>query len=147
MVHQASQVNGRHHNDAPGLERNVSMFSHELVKLGELQLRLFEIEGRQAARKLWVAITIVFLALASLVGGGIIGLAGTALFLDTHTRLSTWGAFVVTGAAAFFVAGLLVVGAAYVFRANRRTLFQHSVDALSDNIECIKSVLSRSQTN
>jgi hypothetical protein len=80
------------------------------------------------------------------VGGSIAGLAGIALFLDTHTPLSTWGAFAVTGGSAVVLATLLAVGAVYVFRTRCRALFQRSRVAFSANIDCIKTVLSRSGT-
>lgn len=144
MVHQTSQVNGRHQDGATGPERNVSQISHELVKLGELQFRLFAIEGKQAARKLGVVFALLLLAVAMLVGGSIVGLAGIALFVDAHSSLSTWGAFAVTGAAAFLLTSLLSAGAAFVFRASAGKLFQHSFEAFCTNIDCVKSVLSRS---
>jgi hypothetical protein len=147
MVDQAAKVNGRHRTDGlPGPEPNVSTICHELVRLGELQVRLFAIEGRQASRKLGLVVALMFLALAALVGGSIAGLAGIALFLDTHTSLGTWGAFAFTGGSAIVLATLLAIGAIYLFRANCRTLFQRSLAALSDNLDCIKSVLSRSDT-
>ncbi len=113
MVDQASMNRG---NAATRLGRNVSGFAHDLVTLGELQVRLLAVDCQDASRR--AGLGIVGLGIGALAALGAVPL----VFVTFAVALVELGGWSQTAAFALATVSGLVLGAIAMFFGWRRLL-------------------------
>jgi len=151
MVHQASLENPtpttpvpRPRSAAKGVRNGVGELLHDVVALGELQVKLLALDAKESVQK---AQTPLLLAIV----GAVLGLGAVPILLislaETFVLLLEWNR-----AIAYLVSGLigLVVGGAMAYTALKQStaifaVFDRSRVELAENISWIKYALTRGQ--
>jgi len=129
---------------ARAVARNTGEFLHDLVTLGELQLRLVFIDGQESARGLvWpiaMLVTGAGLALATM-PVALIALAVTLTEVARFTPAQAAGIATLVG----FVLALLVVGVGWwALKSPRPNAFDRSGREWRQNLKWIKDALQKS---
>ena len=151
MVHQASLENPaptmpipRPKSAAKGVRNGVGELLHDVVALGELQVKLLAVDAEESVQKAQSPIIMA-------VVGGILGLGAVPILLislaETFVLLLEWNR-----AIAYLVSGLIgiVIGGAMAYTAWKQSaaviaVFDRSRVELAENISWIKYALTRGQ--
>jgi uncharacterized membrane protein YqjE len=123
--------------------RNMARLLHDMVTLGQLQLRLFVLDCRQLRSKLGTAVIAVAVGLVLVLSCVPVALAGIVLLFRDVAGFSRLGAVWTTFALTVIV-GAMCVGCGIWWLRTASNFFESSRVEFTQNIERFKEMLRRS---
>ncbi|MGQ0634197.1 MAG: phage holin family protein [Planctomycetaceae bacterium] len=122
--------------------QHVAAFLHDLVKLLELQGRLFAVELHDCRARLLTTVATIVAGLALGLSGMVVGLLALGWLLAENSRFSTGQACLIS-ATGGLLAAVAIVGMGMVRWRRRHAGLARSWDELRQNVAWIKSSLER----
>jgi uncharacterized membrane protein len=139
---QMNQTNGETQSVPKAAARHLAEVLHDLVSLAELQLRLFGLDARQAARRIWKVTAVAVLGLvvlASCVPFALITIALAIVYWSGISYAAAFGWTLLGG----FILGVVLLWAASAATRSASSFFDRSKSECAENVQWAKGVLKR----